>query len=74
MNNQSRLSLLLILISFTVFAQDTFTNPILQSGADPYSTFHGGNYYYTNTLVNKLVLWKTKNLANINGRFIILSN
>ncbi|NEW79128.1 MAG: family 43 glycosylhydrolase [Gelidibacter sp.] len=60
------LSLLLLLVSVTAFAQSgKFTNPILTSGADPYSTFHDGYYYYTNTLQNKLVLWKTKNLANI---------
>lgn len=66
MKNIYNLSLLLFLISFTAFAQSgKFTNPILPSGADPYSTFHDGYYYYTNTLQNKLVLWKTKNLANI---------
>lgn len=66
MKDQYTLSLLLIVISFTGLAQSgTFTNPILPSGADPYSTFYDGYYYYTNTLQNKLVLWKTKNLANI---------
>ncbi|UMB54220.1 glycoside hydrolase family 43 protein [Lutibacter sp. A64] len=60
------LSLLLLLASVTTFAQSgKFTNPILSSGADPYSTFYDGYYYYTNTLQNRLVLWKTKNLANI---------
>ncbi|OYX86148.1 MAG: glycosyl hydrolase family 43 [Flavobacteriales bacterium 32-34-25] len=43
----------------------TFTNPILPSGADPYSTYYKGYYYYTNTLRNRLVLWKTKNLADL---------
>ncbi|MEH6682638.1 MAG: glycoside hydrolase family 43 protein [Sediminicola sp.] len=43
----------------------TFTNPILPAGADPYSTFYKGYYYYTNTYRNKLMLWKTNNLANI---------
>jgi GH43 family beta-xylosidase len=42
-----------------------FTNPILPSGADPYSTYYKGYYYYTNTLRNRLVLWKTKNLADL---------
>jgi len=56
----------LFLISISGFSQDkTFSNPILTSGADPYSTFHDGYYYYTNTMGNRLVLWKTKNLANL---------
>jgi GH43 family beta-xylosidase len=56
----------LFLISISGFSQDkTFSNPIMTSGADPYSTFHEGYYYYTNTMGNKLVLWKTKNLANL---------
>lgn len=50
-------------------AQDSiacqFTNPILPSGADPYSTFLNGKYYYTNTVGNRLILWKTDNLADL---------
>ncbi|WP_035917293.1 family 43 glycosylhydrolase [Flavimarina sp. Hel_I_48] len=45
--------------------QSTFQNPILDSGADPYSVFVDGYYYYTNTSGNKITLWKTKNLANL---------
>jgi len=37
----------------------------MTSGADPYSTYHDGYYYYTNTVGDKLILWKTKNLANL---------
>ena len=52
--------LILLLLTTISFAQQkTFTNPILPSGADPYSTYYKGYYYYTNTLGNKLVLWKT---------------
>jgi len=43
----------------------TFTNPILRSGADPYSYYKDGYYYYTNTLGNRLGLWKTKDLTDI---------
>ncbi|GAB3425814.1 glycoside hydrolase family 43 protein [Niabella aquatica] len=42
---------------------ETFTNPLLSSGADPYSFYKDGYYYYTHTSGSKLVLWKTKNLA-----------
>ena len=45
--------------------QQTFTNPLLPSGADPYSFYKDGFYYYTNTLGDSLVLWKTKNLADL---------
>jgi GH43 family beta-xylosidase len=43
----------------------TFSNPLLKSGADPFSTYKNGFYYYTNTAGNKLVLWKTKNLSKL---------
>ncbi|MVN21067.1 glycoside hydrolase family 43 protein [Mucilaginibacter arboris] len=45
--------------------QQTFTNPLLPSGADPYSFYKNGYYYYTNTLQDSLVLWKTKTLADL---------
>ncbi|WP_426485482.1 glycoside hydrolase family 43 protein [Flavobacterium sp. 2] len=56
---------LLVIVSAGYSQQKTFTNPILPSGADPYSTYYKGYYYYTNTLGNKLVLWKTKDLSDI---------
>lgn len=46
----------------TVRAQ-TFTNPLLPSGADPYVCYKDGYYYYTHTTGNRIDLWKTKNLA-----------
>lgn len=51
-----------------LFAQDslqTFTNPLLPSGADPYSFYKDGWYYYTNTTGNKIILWKTDNIAKL---------
>ncbi|REG94756.1 glycoside hydrolase family 43 protein [Flavobacterium aquicola] len=70
MKNNSILKQTLLLILFcigsnTISAQQTFTNPILDYGADPYSTYHNGYYYYTHTMQDKLVLWKTKNLADL---------
>ena len=60
--------LFFLLFTISVFSQDkTFTNPLLPSGADPYSTYYNGYYYYTNTLQNRLVLWKTKNLAALDN-------
>ena len=43
----------------------TFQNPLLDSGADPFSVYVDGYYYYTHTMGNRVVLWKTKNLANL---------
>lgn len=51
--------------SFAQKEAKTFTNPLLPVGADPYSFYKDGYYYYTNTLQDSLVLWKTKNLANL---------
>ena len=62
------LFLLIFLIAISCPGQDgekTFTNPLLPSGADPYSFFKDGFYYYTNTTGNKLVIWKTKNIAEL---------
>src|SRR5579875_2947377 len=59
---------LLLYFSFTIAAQNrqpTFTNPLLPYGADPYSFYKDGYYYYTHTMSNKLVIWKTKNLADL---------
>lgn len=56
-----------ILVSgvFPSMAQARFTNPLLPSGADPFSFYKDGFYYYMHTMGNKLVLWKTKNLAEL---------
>jgi len=61
-----KLLLAALFVSAAMFAQKkTFNNPLLPAGADPYSTYHNGYYYYTHTLGNKLMLWKTKNLADL---------
>ncbi|WP_375436110.1 family 43 glycosylhydrolase [uncultured Hymenobacter sp.] len=43
----------------------TFTNPLLPSGADPWSIYHDGYYYYTHTTGRNLTLWKTKSLSQL---------
>lgn len=57
-------SLLLSFCCIWAIAQ-TFTNPLLSSGPDPYSFYKDGYYYYTNSLGNHIGLWKTKNIANL---------
>ena len=43
----------------------TFTNPLLPSGPDPWITQVDGVYYYTHTLGNRLMLWRTDNIADL---------
>src|SRR4051812_13129088 len=43
----------------------TFTNPILPAGADPWITYKDGYYYYTNTLGDSIIIWKTKDIADL---------
>lgn len=43
----------------------TFTNPLLPSGADPWCIYKNGYYYYTNSMGDRLVIWKTKSMAEL---------
>ncbi|UBM59064.1 glycoside hydrolase family 43 protein [Marinilongibacter aquaticus] len=57
---------LLLCCALQGFAQSqTFQNPLLPSGPDPYSTYYKGYYYYMHSMQNRLVVWKTKNLADL---------
>ena len=56
---------LLSFFSCACIVAQTFTNPLLPSGPDPYSFYKDGYYYYTNSLGNHIGLWKTKNIANL---------
>jgi len=59
-------SLCLVSVALISQAQEgSFTNPLLPSGADPWSIYKNGYYYYTQTTGNRLVLWQTKNLADL---------
>jgi hypothetical protein len=46
-------------------ASQVFTNPLLDSGADPWVTYDRGYYYYTNTLGDRLQIWKTKDITQL---------
>jgi GH43 family beta-xylosidase len=46
-------------------ANGTFTNPLLDSGADPWVVYDRGYYYYTNTLGDRLQIWKTKDITQL---------
>lgn len=59
------ISLFMLFAIASCSSPKTFTNPLLSSGADPWSIYKDGYYYYTQTLGNKLVIWKTKNIARL---------
>jgi GH43 family beta-xylosidase len=42
-----------------------FSNPLLPSGADPWTIYKDGCYYYTHTTGNRLEIRKTKNLTDL---------
>jgi hypothetical protein len=41
----------------------TFTNPLLPNGADPWSIYRNGFYYYMHTTGRNLTIWKTRDIA-----------
>jgi len=59
------LPLLLLHITFISASAQTFTNPLLPSGADPWNIYKDGYYYYTQTTGRNLTIWKTKDLTEI---------
>jgi GH43 family beta-xylosidase len=53
--------------------ENTFVNPLLSSGADPWVIKGNGSYYYTHTTGNNLRLWETEHmedLVNANSKTI----
>ena len=57
--------IIFVFASGITFAQQTFTNPLLPSGADPWCIYKDGYYYYTNTTGRNITIWKTKNIADL---------
>lgn len=45
--------------------QNTFTNPLLNAGPDPWVIRHDGWYYYTHTTGNSVRLWKTRKMSEL---------
>jgi GH43 family beta-xylosidase len=62
---KAKLVFCFLLLGSPGFSQSTFTNPLLASGADPWSIYKDGYYYYTNTLGDRIDIWKTKSLADL---------
>src|ERR1700757_3188896 len=49
----------------TAPGQDTFHNPLLPSGPDPWVTSHNGFCYYMNTTGRNLTIWKTRDITDL---------
>jgi len=43
--------------------KNTFTNPLLAAGADPWCVYKDGFYYYTHTTGKNITLWKSESIA-----------
>src|SRR4051794_15525957 len=62
-------AILAVLFCLTTGAQNenqTYRNPLLPSGADPFSFYKDGFYYYTNSTGDNITLWKTKSIFELN--------
>ena len=62
--------LVLLLSSVHLVAQNlatkgTYTNPLLNYGPDPWVVYVDGYYYYMHTMMDRLVLWKTKDIVDL---------
>lgn len=53
--------------STVVEEENTFKNPLLSSGADPWVIKGNGTYYYTHTTGNKLQIWETQNMEDLSN-------
>lgn len=42
-----------------------FTNPLLQTGAEPWAMCYNNTYYYTHGCENKIVLWQTNDITKL---------
>ncbi len=56
---------LVIAICMGLSVDAQIANPLLPAGADPWSIYRDGWYYYTNTTGRNLTLWKTRSLGEL---------
>lgn len=47
------------------YLKSTFTNPLLDNGADPWAIYHDGNYYYIRSEGTSIVLLKTPDITEL---------
>src|ERR1700710_1205884 len=48
-----------------VHTHQTFSNPLLAEGPDPWIIAKDGFYYYTNSTGHNITIWKTKHIADL---------
>lgn len=63
-----RLSVFLVVTLLMVLgcvAQDTFKNPLLSTGPDPWVISYKGVYYYMNTTGTNLTIWATPDITDL---------
>ena len=61
------LALFIPLLTHEVTASETFTNPIIAAGADPWITYQSGYYYLTYTTGSSVQIHRATRLAGTNG-------
>lgn len=59
------LLLFILSLNLSLFCQRTFTNPLFESGADPWITAKDGYYYFTATSGSRLFIKKARNLDDL---------
>ena len=52
-------------IAAHAYTASTFTNPLLESGPDPWVAERGGYYYFMRTMGKNLTIWKTRDIADL---------
>lgn len=57
--------MLLVVLACNAQQKNTFHNPLLSTGPDPWVTYHDGYYYYMHTKGDHLELWKTDNMGRL---------
>lgn len=60
-----RLFFLLLLFSCNPKSEQTFTNPLLPSGPDPWVTSYNGTYYITHSTGKNLKLYRTQDVSQL---------
>jgi GH43 family beta-xylosidase len=58
-------TLFLALAPAAVLSQNTFHNPLLPSGPDPWVVTDHGFYFYMNTTGSNLTIWKTRDITDL---------
>jgi Predicted beta-xylosidase len=60
-----RSAAVLCLILLTAAHAGTFTDPLLDTGPDPWVVVDGSTYYYMNTTGDRIQLWRTDDIARL---------